>query len=127
MKYGFYIGYIYGSIHEFDFEDGLGFGTNKRNSVGIGIESNGFYLDDEDHFNERLQCESADAPSSFKEKEQIWKISWDLIDRKMEISLKDQQRGFILMTHITMKEEHHDVVPAITLHWKDDSITLLTE
>ena len=128
MHYGFYIGYVFGSIQEIDFEERLGCGSNKKNSVGIGIYRNRFYLDDEDHTFEQLKRESEDGPSTFPKQGQIWRVSWDLMDNQMEISVTNQQEtDWIPMIHYAMKHEHQDVIPALSLFANDDSITLLAE
>ena len=128
MDYGFYIGYVFGSIQEIDFEEILGWGSNKKNSVGIGINRNKFTFYDDYHHRCMLKCQSENGPSTFPKQRQYWRVSWDLIDKEMEISLLNQQEtDWILMTSYAMKQEHFDVIPAITLLDKDNSITLLSE
>ena len=51
MEYGFRIGYVFGSVQNFNFSGSLGFGSNKKNSVGIRIWKNTFHLDARDNFN----------------------------------------------------------------------------
>ena len=128
MGYRFFIGYVFGSIQEIDFEECLGGHSNKKNSVGIRIVGNKFHLYEEDHYRKQLECESEDGPSRFTEQGQIWRVSWDLIDNEMEISVLNQQEtDWIPMIHYAMKQEHRDVIPALGLYDKDDSITLLSE
>ena len=128
MRYGFSVGYVFGSIQEVDLQEELGYGFNKKKSVGIWIGENKFYLHDEDHSFKQLECESEDGPSTFPKQEQYWRVSWDLIDYEMEISVLNQQETvWIPMTHYAMKKEHRDVIPAFCLSLKGDSITLLSE
>ena len=128
IVYGFHIGYVFGSIQEVDFKWRLGDGRNKKNSVGIRIGWNGFYLYDENHYDKQSKCESEDGPSTFPKQGQIWRISWNLIDNEMKISVLNQQEtDWIPMTHYAMKQEHCDIIPAFTLSYKDESITLLSE
>ena len=125
---GFRIGYVFESIQYVDFENGLGWGSNTWLTVGITIKENEFYSFDEDIFNKPLECESEDGPSTFPKQGQIWRVSWDLIDNEMEISVLNQQgTDWIPMIHYAMKQKHRDVIPAFSLHSKGDSITLVSE
>ena len=128
MRFNFYIGYVFGSIEDFDFAERLGIVPNKNNSVGIKIEESEFYLYDEGHYRKQLNCEPEDGPSTFPEQEQIWRLSWDLLCNEMKILLMNQQEtGWIPMTRYAIKQEHSDIIPAFTLCSKDDSIILLSE
>ena len=125
---GLHIGYIFGSIQDVDFEWGLGVELNKKNSVGIGIRWNKFYLYDECYSYKKLKCDSDDRPSTFPERGQYWRISWDLVRNEMKISMLNQQEtDWIPMIHYVMKKNHRDVIPAFSLRHKGDSITLLSE
>ena len=130
MEFGFLIGYVFGSIQDVDFEEGLGYGSNEKNSVGIRVALNGFYLWAADGYRSKkqLKCESEGGPPKFPKQGQIWRVSWDLIGNEMEISgLNQQETNWISMTHYAMKQEHHDVIPAFCLLYEDDSITLLSQ
>ena len=132
MKCGFSIGYVIGSIRK-GYKHGdinwmweLGWRQNGEKSVGIYISANKFFLNDRYHTFKQLECEAENGPSTFPERGQIWRVSWDLIDNEMEISVLNQREmGWIRTIHYAMNWEHCDVIPAISLGDKDDSITLL--
>merc|ERR1719474_177819 len=113
MEIGFDIGYILGSTQDVDFEQALGYDSNEKSSVGIGIAEDKFYLFGQEHFNERLECEAEDGPSSFPEQGQIWRVIWILDLNKMEIAAMNGQGAWTQMIHIAIKEEHREIVPAL--------------
>ena len=125
--HGFFIGYVYGLIQNIDVDVALGVRSNEKNSVGIWLRSNGFYLLDQDHSFKKLKCETLPL-SRFPKPGQFWRVSLDLIDNEMEISMMDQQgTDCFPMLHYLMKQEHRDVIPAFSLYANDlkrDSITL---
>ena len=128
MRFNFYIGYVFGWIEDFDLEERVGIGSNNKNSVGFNISRNKFYLYDTGQYRKQLKCEPEEGPSTFPEQEQIWRLSWDLIRNEMNILLMNQRgTGWIPMIHYAMREEHYEVIPAFSLLFKDDSITLLSE
>ena len=115
---GFCVGYVFGCIADVEFDWCLGRMNNKKNSVGIMIWRNKFYLFDEDHLQKQLQCEAEDGPSTFPLQGQFWRVTWDLIDNEMKISvLNEQETDWIPMIHYVMKEEHRDtyIIPAISM------------
>ena len=126
MKYAPYIGYVFGSIQAVDFERRLGFGPNKENSMAICVGENAFYLCDKNHCHEPLEREFTDELSTFPKQGQIWRVSWDLIDNEMEISVLNQQEtDWISMTHYAMEKQHQHIIPAINMSVRGDSIVLL--
>lgn len=121
--YGFFIGYVYGSIHDVDVECELGDGTNRMHSVGIEIGGNKYYLFDEDHSSKQFNCVSVPGQG------QIWRVTWDLANNKMEISVMNKQETDWIDIGIryAMKQEHQRVIPAFSLFAEGDSITLVRE
>ena len=121
MGYVFSIGYIFGSNPAVNFEVGLGVGSNSKSSVGIRIWKNEFYLDDRDNFEEKLQCQTKN--SILPEQGQIWRVSWDMSRKEMEISVMNQQEmDWIPMIRYAMDVKHCHVIPAFSLPRLGDSI-----
>ena len=130
MGYDFCIGYVFGQIQDFDFEDALGMRANKWNSVGISIDEEGFYLYDESRSREQLKCEAdlEEVLAIMTQHELIWRVSWDLVENEMEISVMNQEKAvWVPMVHYAIKEKHRKVIPALSLWDEGDSITLLSE